>query len=109
MKIASIVHGRFHACDLARDIVCRAASALGKGVGTGNSALPDLGGEEEGVYQLAVGQPAKLAELIGRASAEPEIFRSRSKRAQKRSQEFTWEKFRAAIKDAVGFRVCGKA
>jgi glycosyltransferase involved in cell wall biosynthesis len=79
--------------------------AMGYGcavVGTRNSALPDLGGEEDGVFQLAVGQPAKLAELIGRASAEPEIFRSRSKRAQTRSQEFTWEKFRAGIKGAVG-------
>jgi len=79
--------------------------AMGYGcavVGTRNSALPDLGGEEDGVFQLAVGQPAKLAELIGRASAEPEIFRSRSKRAQRRSQEFTWEKFRVGIKGAVG-------
>ena len=78
--------------------------AMGYGcavVGTGNSALPDLGGEEEGVFQLAVGEPAKLAELIGRASAEPEIFRSRSKRAQRRSQEFTWVKFRTGIKGAV--------
>ena len=36
MKNASVVHVRFHAFDLTRDIVCRAASALGKGVGTGN-------------------------------------------------------------------------
>jgi hypothetical protein len=36
MKIASIVNGQFHAFDLACDIVCRAASALGKGVGTGD-------------------------------------------------------------------------
>ena len=36
MKIASVVHVRLHAFDLTRDIVCRAASALGKGVGTGN-------------------------------------------------------------------------
>jgi len=36
MKIASVVHVRLHAFDLTRDIVCRAASALGKGVGRGN-------------------------------------------------------------------------
>ena len=36
MKNASVVHVRFHAFDLTRDIVCRAASALGKGVGRGN-------------------------------------------------------------------------
>jgi len=78
--------------------------AMGHGcavVGTAHSALPDLGGESEGVFLVPAGQPEKLADLISTASTDPEIFRSKSEAARHRAGEFTWEKFRAGIKEAV--------
>jgi glycosyltransferase involved in cell wall biosynthesis len=78
--------------------------AMGYGcavVGTGNSALPDLGGEEEGVFQTVAGESGPLAELISKVSVAPGIFRSRSEAARQRSRKFTWEKFRAGIREAV--------
>jgi len=78
--------------------------AMGHGcaaVGTAHSALPDLGGENEGVFLVPAGEPTSLAELISEASAGPEIFRSESKAARNRAGEFTWEKFRKEIREAV--------
>jgi len=78
--------------------------AMGHGcaaVGTAHSALPDLGGEKEGVFLVPAGEPEKLAELIGKASADLGIFRSRSEAARKRVGDFTWEKFREGVKAAV--------
>ena len=70
-------------------------------VGTAHSALPDLGGESEGVFLVPAGQPEKLADLISTASTDPENFRSKSGAAQRRAGEFTWEKFRKEIREAV--------
>ena len=78
--------------------------AMGHGcaaVGTGHSALPDLGGEREGVFVVPAGNVEKLASLISRASAEPGIFRGRAEAARRRAVEFTWEKFREGVKAAV--------
>lgn len=78
--------------------------AMGHGcavVGTKHSALPDLGGEGEGVFLVLAGEPGKLAELISKASAHPELFRSKSEAARRRVEEFTWEKFREGVKTAV--------
>jgi glycosyltransferase involved in cell wall biosynthesis len=78
--------------------------AMGHGcavVGTAHSALPDLGGESEGVFLIPAGAPEKLTELIGKASADPGIFRSRLEAARKRVADFTWEKFREGVKVAV--------
>jgi len=78
--------------------------AMGHGcavVGTAHSALPDLGGEKDGVFLVPVGQPGKLADLISRASIDPGNFRSKSEAARKRAGEFTWEKFRGGIREAV--------
>jgi len=78
--------------------------AMGHGcavLGTAHSALPDLGGEREGVFLVPAGAPTSLAELISEASAGPEIFRSESKAARNRAGEFTWEKFRKEIREAV--------
>jgi glycosyltransferase involved in cell wall biosynthesis len=78
--------------------------AMGHGcaaVGTGHSALPDLGGEKEGVFMVPAGEVETLAGLISRASAEPGIFRSRAEAARRRAAEFTWEKFREGVKAAV--------
>ena len=78
--------------------------AMGHGcaaVGTAHSALPDLGGENEGVFLVPAGEPERLAELIGKASADPGIFRSRSEAARERVADFTWAKFREGVKAAV--------
>ncbi len=78
--------------------------AMGHGcaaVGTGHSALPDLGGEKEGVFVVPAGNVEALATLISRVSVVPGIFRSRAEAARRRAAEFTWEKFREGIRDAV--------
>jgi glycosyltransferase involved in cell wall biosynthesis len=78
--------------------------AMGHGcavVGTAHSALPDLGGEKEGVFMVPAGNVEKLTSLISLGSENPEIFRSCSEAARKKSAEFTWEKFRAGIREAV--------
>lgn len=78
--------------------------AMGHGcaaVGTNHSALPGLGGEKEGVFVVPAGNVEKLASLISRGSENPEIFRSCSEATQKKAAEFTWEKFRAGIREAV--------
>ncbi len=78
--------------------------AMGHGcaaVGTSHSALPDLGGEKEGLFVVPAGEVETLASLISLGSENPEIFRSCSEAARKKSAEFTWEKFRAGIREAV--------
>ena len=78
--------------------------AMGHGcaaVGTGHSALPDLGGENEGAFVVPAGEVEMLAGLISRTSAEPGLFRSRAEAARRRAAEFTWEKFREGVKAAV--------
>ena len=78
--------------------------AMGHGcaaVGTSHSSLPDLGGEKEGVFVFQTGEVEALATLISRASVEPGIFRSRAEVARRRAEKFTWEKFRAGIREAV--------
>ena len=70
-------------------------------VGTANSALPDFGGQESGVFTVAAGKPNKLAALISEASRRPEIFRDVSEAAKQRAGEFTWERFRQGIVEAT--------
>jgi glycosyltransferase involved in cell wall biosynthesis len=78
--------------------------AMGLGcavVGTRNSALPDIGDENQGVFTVDVGDVEGLARLISRASADALMFRGVSEVARQRSGEFTWEGFRNAVRTAV--------
>ena len=70
-------------------------------VGTSNSALPDIGGRDEGVFTVEAGEVGALAELISSASADPSMFRRSSRAAAERSATFTWEKFRKGIVEAT--------
>ena len=78
--------------------------AMGHGcgvVGTCNSALPDIGGEDQGVFFVDPGNVDQLERIISKASADPSMFRSRSDAAKRRASEFTWEKFRAGVREAA--------
>ena len=78
--------------------------AMGHGcgvVGTCNSALPDIGGEDQGVFFVSPGDVDQLERIISKAAADPSMFRSRSDAAKRRASEFTWEKFRAGVREAA--------
>lgn len=78
--------------------------AMGHGcavVGTRNSALPDIGDEKQGVFTVGVGDVDDLARLISDASSDPSMFRNVSEAAQRRASEFTWERFRQGIVEAI--------
>jgi len=78
--------------------------AMGHGcavVGTRNSALPDIGNEKQGVFAVEVGDVDGLARLISDASADPSMFRDVSEAAKRRAREFTWERFRVGIVEAI--------
>ena len=78
--------------------------AMGHGcgvVGTCNSALPDIGGEDQGVFFVDPGNVDQLERIISKASADSSMFRSRSDAAKRRASEFTWEKFRAGVREAA--------
>ena len=78
--------------------------AMGHGcavVGTCNSALPDIGGEDQGVFLVDPGDVDQLERIISKVSADPSMFRSRSDAAKRRASEFTWEKFRVGVRDAA--------
>ncbi len=78
--------------------------AMGRGcavVGTRNSALPDIGDENKGVFTVGVGDVDGLTRLISVASADPSVFRNCSESAKRCAGEFTWERFRNAVSTAV--------
>jgi glycosyltransferase involved in cell wall biosynthesis len=78
--------------------------AMGHGcavVGTLNSALPDIGGEDQGVFLVNPGEVGELTRMISKASVDPSMFRSKSDAAKSRASEFTWEKFRAGVREAA--------
>lgn len=70
-------------------------------VGTRNSALADIGDEQQGVFTVGVGDVDGLARLISHASADPSMFRDVSEVAKKRACDFTWERFRRGIVSAA--------
>ena len=78
--------------------------AMGHGcavVGTRNSALPDIGDEKQGVFTVGVGDVDCLARLISDASSDSCMLRDVSEAARKRAGEFTWERFRQGVVEAV--------
>lgn len=70
-------------------------------VGTANSALPDFGGQESGVFTVSPREPGELAALISEVSRRPEVFRDVSEAAKQRAGGFTWERFRQGIVEAT--------
>jgi len=78
--------------------------AMGHGcavIGTRNSALPNIGDESQGVFNIDVGDVEGLAQVISRASADPLIFRNVREAARQRAGDFTWERFRNRLTSAL--------
>lgn len=71
-------------------------------VGTRNSALPDIGTRDQGVFVVDAGNVGDLAALISQASRNPGLFRGLGGAARLRAAEFTWTKVRRGICAAVG-------
>jgi hypothetical protein len=63
--------------------------------------LPDIGDETQGVFTVDVGDTMGLAELLTHASADPLMFRGVGEAARQRAGEFTWERFRNAVRTAA--------
>jgi len=74
-------------------------------VGTANSALPDFGGREVGIFTVSPGEPGELAALISEASRRPEIFRDVNEAARQRASELTWGRFRQGVVEAISARL----
>jgi glycosyltransferase involved in cell wall biosynthesis len=70
-------------------------------IGTTNSALPDVGAHEVGIFTVSPGVPGELAALISDASRHPEMLRACSEAACSRAASYTWENFRKAVREAV--------
>lgn len=70
-------------------------------VGTPNSALPDIGGEDAGVFVCQPGNVGALTTLISTAASAPELFRRCSAAAAERAAAFTWGRFRAGVVGAA--------
>jgi glycosyltransferase involved in cell wall biosynthesis len=70
-------------------------------VGTDHSVLADIGGGEAGVFRVAPGNVAQLAELISAASSDPSVFASKREQAALQPRRFSWEAFRRGVATAI--------
>jgi glycosyltransferase involved in cell wall biosynthesis len=70
-------------------------------VGTAHSVLPDIGGEEAGVFLVEAGDVDQLARLIGSCSANKEILESKRAAAGAQPARFKWENFRRQVGEAI--------
>jgi glycosyltransferase involved in cell wall biosynthesis len=70
-------------------------------VGTRHSVLPDIGGEEQGVFLVDVGNVQQLAELISTATATNSLFGSRRAAAAEQPKRFCWKGFRQGVISAL--------
>lgn len=70
-------------------------------LGTPNTCVPDLGGEADGAFVTPHGDPDALAdrlrELASRLPGRPHLRRA----AWATAGRFTWERFRAGVRDAL--------
>jgi glycosyltransferase involved in cell wall biosynthesis len=70
-------------------------------VGTDHSVLADIGGGEAGVFRVAPGNVAQLAELISAACSDPSVFASKREQAALQPRRFSWEAFRRGVATAI--------
>jgi glycosyltransferase involved in cell wall biosynthesis len=70
-------------------------------IGTAHSSLPDIGGEEAGVFLVEVGNVDQLARLIGSCSANKGILECKRAAAGAQPARFKWEHFRRQVGESV--------
>jgi glycosyltransferase involved in cell wall biosynthesis len=78
-------------------------------VGTRHSVLPDIGGEERGVFLVDVGNAEQLAALISAASTTDSLFGSRRVAAAGQPKRFRWSSFRQGVTDALAALESGES
>lgn len=70
-------------------------------LGTSNSALPDFGGEDEGVFLIEAGDVEGMANTLRRLALRPGVLVDQAPQAKATAAEFTWEKFRSGVREAL--------
>jgi len=71
-------------------------------VGTSNTCLPDLGGEDQGVFLTPVGDPPALARLLERLADLLPATPSLRSAARDTALALPWSAFRRRLRDAAG-------
>jgi glycosyltransferase involved in cell wall biosynthesis len=66
-------------------------------LGTPNTALPDLGGETDGIFLTPSGDIAALAESLETLAHQLPLQKALRSRARENAESFTWERFRSGI------------
>lgn len=70
-------------------------------LGTANSALPDFGGEDRGVFLTKAGDVEYMADMLLRLAHGPKSLADQAPVVRAAAAEFTWEKFRKSVRKAL--------
>lgn len=70
-------------------------------LGTANSALPDFGGEDQGIFLTEVGDIECMAETLHRLAQRPSLLVESEPKVRAAAAEFTWEKFRSCVRNVL--------
>lgn len=70
-------------------------------LGTGNSALPDFGGEDEGVFLVEPGDVEGIANTLRRLALRTGALVDQAPQVKATAARFTWEKFRSGVREAL--------
>lgn len=66
-------------------------------LGTTNTCLPDLGGEDDGIFTTRPGDPDRLAAQLERLASDPQVIADLKHPARLLASTFTWERFRRKV------------
>ena len=70
-------------------------------LGTANTCLPDIGGEEDGIFLVPPGDVDLLAARLSQLALLLPSIPDFNRRAKVCAARFSWERFRASMKDVV--------
>jgi glycosyltransferase involved in cell wall biosynthesis len=70
-------------------------------LGTANSALPDFGGEEQGIFLAEAGDIESMADILFRLAQEPKSLVDQAPVVKSAAAQFTWDKFRKGVQKAL--------
>jgi glycosyltransferase involved in cell wall biosynthesis len=70
-------------------------------LGTANSALPDFGGEDQGIFLTEAGDIEYMAEILLRLAHGPKLLADQAPAVKAAAAEFTWDKFRKGVRKAL--------
>jgi glycosyltransferase involved in cell wall biosynthesis len=94
LVLPSLVEGFGYVCLEALTRGCPVA-------GTRHTSVADLGGEKDGLFLVAPGDPEGLAAFLKQASSRVEDLLALRDAARRCAQRFTWKRFRGELAGAV--------